>query len=113
MKRFGLARWERIRKRQEFLDVTQNGQKYYTPHFIVFLKPNPQGLLRLGVTVSRRVGKAVKRNRVKRLLREFFRLHKYQLPKGHDIVIIAKPKAATLTYHDVVKELGKLLCKSR
>jgi len=113
MKRFGLARWERIRKRQEFLDVTQNGQKYHTPHFIVFLKPNPQGLLRLGVTVSRRVGKAVKRNRVKRLLREFFRLHKYQLPKGYDIVIVAKPKAVTLTYHGVAEELSKVLCKSK
>ncbi len=113
MKCFGFSKGERLRKHSEFVNVTRNGQKIHTTHFIVFLTESPEGKTRLGVTVSRRVGKAVKRNRVKRLLREFFRLHKHLLPQGYDVVIIAKPQAGNLDYHQVKKELSQVLCKSR
>jgi ribonuclease P protein component len=54
------------------------------------------------------VGKAVRRNRVKRLLREFFRRHKEQLPRV-DLIIMAKKGAADLTYAQVQAELARLL----
>jgi ribonuclease P protein component len=60
---------------------------------------------RLGVVTTKRLGKAVRRNRVKRLLREFFRHHKGVLP-SQDIVIIAKKGAADLNYAQVLAELG-------
>ncbi|MCD6319052.1 MAG: ribonuclease P protein component [Candidatus Desulfofervidaceae bacterium] len=111
MKTFGFSKWERIRKKKEFLEITRIGQRRQTGHFIIYLKPNLEGHLRLGMTVSRQVGNAVKRNRVKRLLREFFRLHKKQLPARHDILIIAKKGAADLSYDQVCEELSKALCK--
>jgi len=58
--------------------------------------------------VTRRFGKAVRRNRVKRLLREFFRRHKALLPK-QDLIIMAKKGAADLFYPEVQAELGRLL----
>jgi ribonuclease P protein component len=58
--------------------------------------------------VTRRLGKAVKRNRVRRLLREFFRRHKNQLPP-RDLVIMAKKGAVELNYSQVAEELGRLL----
>jgi ribonuclease P protein component len=67
---------------------------------------------RLGLVVTRRLGKAVKRNRVKRLLREFFRRHKTELP-AVDLVIMAKKGAAVLGYHQVEEELGRLLFRAR
>jgi len=58
--------------------------------------------------VTRRFGKAVRRNRMKRLLREFFRRHKALLPP-QDLLIMAKPGAAALNYWRVAEELGGLL----
>ncbi len=63
---------------------------------------------RLGLVVTRRFGKAVRRNRMKRLLREFFRRHKTRLP-SRDLVIMAKKGAEALNYDQVAEELGRLL----
>jgi ribonuclease P protein component len=67
-----------------------------------------EGHPRLGLVVTRRLGKAVQRNRVKRLLREFFRRHQTGLP-AFDLVIMAKKGASALAYHQVEEELGRLL----
>jgi ribonuclease P protein component len=70
----------------------------------------PSALLapRLGLVVTRRFGKAARRVRMKRLLREFFRRHKARLP-SQDMVIMAKKGAEVLTYDQVAEELGRLL----
>jgi len=67
-----------------------------------------EGHPRLGLAVTRRLGKAVQRNRVKRVLREFFRRHRAGLPAA-DLVIMAKKGAADLGYHQVEEELSRLL----
>jgi ribonuclease P protein component len=63
---------------------------------------------RLGLVVTRRLGKAVRRNRVKRLLREFFRRQKKAMPP-QDLIIMAKKGANILSYQQVEAELGRLL----
>jgi ribonuclease P protein component len=104
--RFGKA--ERLRRRREFLRVQATGKRLYTPHFGVWLAPGAGGRPRLGLVVTRRLGKAVRRNRVKRLLREFFRRHKAELPP-QDLIILARPGASTLTYQQVEMELSRVL----
>jgi len=66
---------------------------------------------RLGITVSRRVGGAVVRNRVKRFVREAFRQRKHMFPPGWDIVIVAKASASMIGYPQIASELQGISCK--
>lgn len=107
----GIARFtksERLRHRRDFLRAQAQGKRLYSCHFGVTLAPPVAEGPRLGLVVTKRLGKAVQRNRVKRLLREFFRRHQTRLP-AVDLVIMAKKGAAALTYHQVEEELGRLL----
>ncbi len=102
------SRDERVRRRQEYLRAQARGKRLFTPHFGVCLAPGEGSGRRLGLVAGRKVGKAYRRNRVKRLLREFFRRHKEMLPPG-DIIIMAKKGAPDLTYAEVQAELAKIL----
>jgi ribonuclease P protein component len=102
------TRAARLRHRQEFLRAQAQGKRFHTRHFGVTLAPMAEGRPRLGLVATRRMGKAVRRNRVKRLLREFFRRHQTGLP-AFDLVIMAKKGAEALAYHQVEEELGRLL----
>jgi ribonuclease P protein component len=61
---------------------------------------------RLGVTVSSRIGDSVRRNHVKRRVRECFRLRRRELAPGHDVVVIAKTGAPELSSAEIAAELG-------
>jgi ribonuclease P protein component len=95
----------RLRKRSEFLTVQKaSKRKVHAKHFLVLAAPRqPSGATpqeqtsRVGITVSKKVGIAVTRNRIKRLVREFVRQHRHSwLPTGQDVVIIAKQSASSL-----------------
>ncbi len=86
----------RLRRRSEFLRVQERGHKITADCLLCLVLPNGRadGLTRLGLTVSTKVGNAVVRNRVRRHLRELFRVQKAALPRGLDLVFIARPSAA-------------------
>ena len=111
MKKQSFGKKERIRKRSQYLDIYRGGGRVHSNNFIVILNPNPSGEKRLGVAVSKRVGNAAQRNRIKRLLKEFFRLNKDGLPDSKDMVIIAKKDVSSLKYYAVCLELADLLSK--
>lgn len=100
-----LCKHERLLRRRDFLRVQGEGKKVVSPHFLWFGSPSPVGMLRLGVTVSKRVGTAVVRNRVKRLLREAFRHHKALFLPTWDVVAIARPEAARVELCQLQAEL--------
>jgi len=109
MGRQSFNKQERIRKKRDYLTVYQQGARLYSDNFIVVVHRNQSGSKRLGVTVSRKVGNAVRRNRIKRLIREFFRQNKDRFKDSQDVVIIAKRAIPALTYWEVQEELGRLL----
>ena len=97
----------RLKRRPQYLAVREQGRHIYTRHFIVQWMPGLQGYTRLGVTVTRRIGNAVVRNRVKRLVREAFRLAGGNLPAGTDLVVIAKKGSALLNRMEASTELER------
>ncbi|RLF56440.1 MAG: ribonuclease P protein component [Thermoplasmata archaeon] len=72
------------------------------------LKENGLGITRLGITATKRTGCAAKRNRIKRLVREYFRLNKARFPQGYDVVIAAKKDANKLDFWDLQRELDHI-----
>ncbi|MDZ7698974.1 MAG: ribonuclease P protein component [Deltaproteobacteria bacterium] len=109
---FSFSKKERLLNRSDFVNLNRFGKRYHTNHFVVIGKRNELGITRLGVTVGKKVGNAVRRNRIKRLVREFFRLHKTHFPQGYDIVIIAKKDASHLDLRSVEKELGEIVSEA-
>lgn len=99
----------RLKRRREFNSAWNQGKKYHTDHFIIIIRDNKVGPTRLGITASRKVGGAVHRNRVKRLLREVFRSIYPFLKPCVDFSIIAKKGSTCLSYEDVQAEIKHLL----
>lgn len=101
-------RAHRLRRREEFLRVQRTGRRVHTKHFVLVVLPGPEGLRRLGITVTKKVAKAVGRNRVKRVVREVFRRNRHLFPEGCDVVVIAKSGAPALGYEDVKAEIARV-----
>jgi ribonuclease P protein component len=105
MKQFSLTKDERLRKSLEFDQLFKKGERYQTENFLVIVHPNQLERRRLGIVVSKKVGKAVVRNRIKRLVREFFRLNKTQFPDSCDLLFVAKRRLEKASYSTVYDEL--------
>lgn len=86
----------RLRQRCDFLAAQRSGRKLHTRHFLVVIAPAPSAIGRLGITITKKVGNAVTRNRLKRLVREFVRTTPGWVPPGRDVVVIAKRSAASV-----------------
>jgi len=108
MARLTFRKEERIRKRADFQRIFRAGAKIQTPHFRVSICPNGLSHSRLGITVGRKIGSAVQRNRIKRRVREFFRLNKGSLPGSSDLVVTAREGAVSLNFWQVSEELKGL-----
>lgn len=106
---FGFSKEKRILRRKEFVNLNRSGKRLHTRHFVLVYGQNGLGRTRLGVTVSKRIGNAVHRNRLKRLLRECFRLNQSRFPQGYDIVISAKKDAGSLNYWHIEREIGSVV----
>ncbi|HEX6985393.1 MAG TPA: ribonuclease P protein component [Planctomycetaceae bacterium] len=89
--RYRLTKRQKLRRPAEFKRVYDAGAKAGDDRLLVFALPNGLGVTRLGLSVSRKHGSAVRRNRIKRLLREAFRLGQHDLPTGLDLVLVPRP----------------------
>jgi ribonuclease P protein component len=89
---------QRIVRSSDFRTLYGEGRRLDAGRFVLFGKPNNLGYHRLGLTVSRKIGDAVIRNRVKRLFREIFRRSCADIPCHFDFIVNAKRECATATY---------------
>jgi len=99
----------RLRRRGDYLRVQRDGRRHHTDQFVVLTAPGSAPNSRVGITVSSKVGNAVVRNRVKRVLREIVRQAWRDVAPAADIVIIAKPGAAQTTHAKAATQLRRVL----
>jgi len=113
-KQYGFTRDERLTRKAEFDRVCKEGRAYRTSEITLLALANKTDRSRLGLVVGRRAGNAPTRNRMKRLIREAFRLNKHLLTVGHDIVVIPRSwtdlRLAVVAGH--FQKLFVTLCKT-
>jgi len=101
-----------LKNRKDFLRVQGKGKRFKSKHLILLSHPQTLEYPRVGITLSRRVGNAVMRNKIRRRLREIIRLNKNLFSSLYDYVIIVSPKSARSNYKTLETELCHLLKKT-
>jgi ribonuclease P protein component len=104
-----LPREHRLRRSGDFARVRQQGRAFSHPWLVVATAPNGEAVTRVGFTVSKRVGKAHVRNRVKRVLRAIVRRYLPALTPGYDVVVISRPIIAAQPFAAVEDVLRRQL----
>lgn len=104
-----------LKKNYEFKNVLSKGKFYVGKYVTIYIKKNNKKENYIGIAVSTKVAKAVKRNKIKRIIRESFRLNKNKLTKGNDIVFMWNKNAniKELSFYLINKEIIDLFEKAK
>ena len=94
-----------LKKNHEFRRLYAKGQSAVSPFLVVYSRKTKRTSNRIGFTVSTKLGKAVTRNRVRRRLREIYRLHEEQFLPGMEIVVVARVRAADASYRQLERAI--------
>ncbi len=109
------SRNQRIFSESEFQHVIRKGKRLFSKYFILCAKLTSTKKRRLGISISKKIGRAAARNRMKRLLREAFRLHQEEIKEGHDLLFLVKEDFSHLKRQELdsmvlnLLRMGKLL----
>ena len=101
-----------MRRQNDFRRVKHSGKSWVHPLAVLQIIKNSRSYSRIGFVASRHVGNAVKRNRVKRLMREAFHHHESNLLDGWDLLLIARPTLGNCNVDDVISAVYYLLSQS-
>lgn len=109
-----MRREDRLRRNEAFQRVRQQGKSVANRWLVLLWAPNSVGRSRFGFAVGKKLGKAVRRNRIKRRLREVVRIHlrEGQIAPGWDVVLIARGAATGASYHTLAAAVDELLAKA-
>ena len=93
-----------LKKNYEFRRLYAKGRSAVLPALVIYTRPNRRGSNRVGFTVTTRLGHAVVRNRVRRRLREIYRLHESELKPGADMVVVARGRSVNAAYRELERD---------
>jgi ribonuclease P protein component len=106
-----MAKTVPIRKNNEFIRAYRKGSFYVGRYLILYALKNKFETNRLGITTSKKVGNSVKRNRIRRLVRENYRADEEYIKKGFDLIFVARKSELLPEFKDIKKEMKFLLKK--
>lgn len=102
----------RMKKNAEFKKVYSEGRYYVEKYIVMYAMKNSANFNKVGYSVSKKVGKAVTRNRVKRLMKENYRLFEKDSKKGFDIIFTARPISAEADFESIRKNMHSALFRA-
>jgi ribonuclease P protein component len=105
---FRFTKKERIAQAQDFRGVMRLGRKISSRNFILFRQKSGNTYHRLGIVAKKEIGPATFRNRMKRYIRESFRLHKHEIKGSYDMILMIKKGCSLERYQEAEEELRRL-----
>lgn len=96
-----------LKQNHVFRRLYTRGKNQVTPHLALYAKKNQGEISRLGITASTKLGHAVVRNRVRRRLREIYRIHEAEFLPGYDIVVVARMRAVYARFDELERSFLK------
>ncbi len=104
---------KRLKSDRDFKRVYRFGRTVVSNNIVLYYCKNGYAFNRIGFSISKKVGKSVVRNRIKRVYREAYRAVEESIKKGYDIIIIARKPAERINYAEALKELSRLCRKGK
>ena len=99
-----------VKKDSDFRKVYKHGKSFANKYLVIYILKNKSDYSRVGISVSKKVGKAITRNRVRRLIKEAYRLNiDEKIKPGYDIVFIARVSSKDATFKDIDKSIKNLV----
>ncbi len=102
-----------LKTRREFNRVYRHGRSIANKYLVLYYMPNGNNSMKVGISVSKKVGKSVVRSRVKRLIKENLRINQDKIKDGYDIIIIARITSNRAVYDDIKKALKNLIGRAK
>ena len=106
-----MKKTEAIKLNREFRSLYYKGGSMASKSLVIYYRKNKRSINRLGLTVSKKIGNAVVRNRVKRLIRENYRLREDNILSGFDMVFVARRVCALKSFHEIGRDMDYILGK--
>ena len=98
-----------LTKNREFQRVYKKGKSFVSPLLITYVMKNNKGKVRVGITTSKKTGKAVQRNRARRIIREAYRKLSESVKSGYDIVFVSRARTHRAKMNDVLAVMSEHL----
>ncbi len=104
----------RLRDKRDFSRVYRHGKSVANYQFVLYINRNSRiEQFRLGISASKKIGNAVVRNRVRRLVKEIIRLHPEKMTNQHDVVVIVRKSAVEMSFEEMKKSLFHVIKKAQ
>lgn len=99
----------RLRKNMEFKKVYSTGKNFWNRNLVLYVRKNNLEETRLGITITKKIGNAVTRNRIRRRIKEIYRLNIHRIKDGYDLIFIPKKNVIDISYKELESALIHIL----